>query len=476
MSTPEEHVYKGGEIVTFRGYAELKEGEDPLLKEGQRCKVQRLEGEGLVIYPVDENDEVVKDAEGDMVFEDEVNFVAVGEQEAEAEKPSRKQTKAGKAKAEKAAPEVDEAKAEVEEEGRQAEQGEVLVRDMGLNSRVTNALEKAGIDSLADLTTKTADELAAVKGISKKTVADVEKAMAKHGAELAPEAQDDPTPEVEGTEADAEEEVEAARVPEVERSGSERTESAARLHNQSGALAQVNGTEIEHDEEFLEHISKYGNLHEAASELLRTAEESYYDLGGVLSEIQEKSLQTELGYADSLEGFSEYVSRHLGFEDRKARYHVKIYRTFREVGVPREQLRNVGWTKAREICRISADELQEYVDEENRKIDELLEFAANNSREDLKAYVKSGRVNARSGGTERVQMKKYTFTFVAEETVMIDEALELAQRETGIESMNQALEVICTEWLEMKSFQAAQGSDAGEESDAEEETEAEVEA
>lgn len=60
----------------------------------------------------------------------------------------------------------------------------VKVADLGLSSRITSALEDAGIKSAAGLARKTAEALGEIDGIGEKAITEISKALAGHGLTL----------------------------------------------------------------------------------------------------------------------------------------------------------------------------------------------------------------------------------------------------------------------------------------------------
>jgi hypothetical protein len=86
-------------------------------------------------------------------------------------------------------------------------------------------------------------------------------------------------------------------------------------------------------------------IRQEAKRLYETAQSAYFDLGKQLYDIAANELHIRWGYKT----FEDYAHEELGCKQRKAFYLMKIYRRAIELGLPREELEAMGWTKAKEI-------------------------------------------------------------------------------------------------------------------------------
>jgi len=86
-----------------------------------------------------------------------------------------------------------------------------------------------------------------------------------------------------------------------------------------------------------------------AKRLADVVDTSYFELGGVLNTISESGCYTEWGH-DTFGAFVE--SDDLGFARRKAFYLMMIHEQSEKLGVGVDDLRGVGWSKAKEFLPI----------------------------------------------------------------------------------------------------------------------------
>lgn len=86
----------------------------------------------------------------------------------------------------------------------------------------------------------------------------------------------------------------------------------------------------------------------AVPNLLNGADENYFRLGGVLSIIQtNKFFETE-----GFETFKAFVEQKIGIPYRKAMYWIHIYDRLVESGVSWNKVKDVGWTKLKDLAAI----------------------------------------------------------------------------------------------------------------------------
>jgi hypothetical protein len=94
----ERILVKVGQIVEFAGYQSIEDDVKPILEEGQRVIIDHIgeNPQGDTAYkvrPVDENDEIMEDAPGDQIFDDEFNIIIPEEPEIEPPKEEVKKSK-----------------------------------------------------------------------------------------------------------------------------------------------------------------------------------------------------------------------------------------------------------------------------------------------------------------------------------------------------------------------------------------------
>ena len=107
---------------------------------------------------------------------------------------------------------------------------------------------------------------------------------------------------------------------------------------------------------------------------------SFFELGNLLVTIRKNRDYEKIGYKN----FTTYIEDELGISMRTAQYLMKTYRyyfeTLGDVNII-DQMRSVGWSKAKELIGI--------IDESND--DYWIETANNNSAQELKQIIRSHR-------------------------------------------------------------------------------------
>lgn len=177
----------------------------------------------------------------------------------------------------------------------------------------------------------------------------------------------------------------------------------------------------------------------AAKQLVQQSEETYFTLGGVLTHIYNEGLHKLAGF-DGKRGFADYVERELNLQYRKAMYLIGIYTYFRSLGVDERRLSEIGWSKAKELVnKVTAE-----------AFDEVVDYAAEHSREELKAYITTNTASAGDGTSgETVVKKRFVFTLFGDQAEGVERAL--ASAGSGIEGepankQSLAFEMIVAEW------------------------------
>lgn len=179
---------------------------------------------------------------------------------------------------------------------------------------------------------------------------------------------------------------------------------------------------------------------EAAASLVAQAEQTYFNLGGVLAHIKANKTYETIGYAGKA-GFNQYVETELGVRYEKAMKLIGIYNTVTELGIDESVLGEIGWTKMRELVRVLDD----------TNMADLLEYAKNHTRAELEAYISEGYVSAENtagSSTEKSKRVKFTFTAFGDEAEYIKEGIQtVMERFEGIETEGDALLHIVREWV-----------------------------
>jgi len=388
----EQQTMKVGRVVQFTAYTGLEEGVTPLLKEGERIMIMKInpgdepKDTEFEVRPVDDNGAVLTDRDGDMLFMEEFKVLEPVTDDAPATdaKPAKALTKrqiAAAAKKEAKAAEVKAAaEAKVEEDAKKA--------------------------------------AAAAKSKAKSKAKPKAAAKSKTPAKAKPAAKTKP----------------AAKVTVAETVDAE----SQAAEEEAATSKPVAGTDYTHDPAVMKLLRKSNNIVDVARTLTAQHEEIYFKLGGVLAKIHEDNMHVVAGFEDTADGFDAYVNENIGgLGKRKAYYLIKIYRHLRQAGITSAQLKAIGWTKARALAKVPVEDLN----------DEWLEKARTSTRNDLEAEIKTTYVNAETGGNETIQRKTYRFTLTGDANTLVEQALTHAKEESGEQDPNGAFEHICSTYV-----------------------------
>ncbi len=175
------------------------------------------------------------------------------------------------------------------------------------------------------------------------------------------------------------------------------------------------------------------------SALLDAADQNYFRIGGTLSAIAAQKFYKVAGF----ENFNEFVEAIYGMKRRKAQYWIQIYDDLIDSGVPWNKIKDVGWTKLRDLAAMLTPE----------NVDEWVQRALNSTRLQLReaiAKTKAGSL-ATSGITptngEKSSVTKFCVTVHDDQKTLIKEAIEKARVEANTEFDGVALEGICMNYL-----------------------------
>ncbi len=169
-----------------------------------------------------------------------------------------------------------------------------------------------------------------------------------------------------------------------------------------------------------------------ADKLFEEGEVSNFRLGGVLMVIRDNS------WFEGYESFDAYVSEKFGFENRKARYLIKIYGDLVTKQIPWEKVSVLGWTKLKDLVDILTLE----------NVDEWVEKALNLTVKELQLLIK-GAAPEGGAGTEKTSdgIVVLKFKLQGDQAETVQSALSKAKAEVGTEFDTVALETICGGYL-----------------------------
>ena len=177
---------------------------------------------------------------------------------------------------------------------------------------------------------------------------------------------------------------------------------------------------------------------ESVPALLNSADENYFRLGGVLSEIATKKY-FEL---DGFETFKQFADVKYGLPYRKAMYWINIYDKLIESNVGWNKVKDVGWTKLKDLASVLTIE----------NVDEWVQRALSSTTLQLQeAIAKSKAGTLPNSGIEPVATKSevttITFKVHADQKVTINEAIDKAMKEADTKFSGVALESIMMNYL-----------------------------
>lgn len=177
----------------------------------------------------------------------------------------------------------------------------------------------------------------------------------------------------------------------------------------------------------------------AVPALMDGADANYFRLGGVFSRISKEKLYESEGF----DSFKTFVELKYGIQYRKAMYWVSIYDSLIESGVSWNKVKDVGWTKLKDLAPILTIE----------NVDEWVNRAMNSTVLQLQESIakhKTGSL-ANSGITPEDDHKSPVTTFTVkvheDQKTVIREAVDKAKIEAKTDFDGVALEAICMNYL-----------------------------
>lgn len=178
-----------------------------------------------------------------------------------------------------------------------------------------------------------------------------------------------------------------------------------------------------------------------------------FKLGGVLSLVQANSWwKSDDG---KYESFKAFIEEQYGIAYRKAMYLISIYNSLVDSKVPYSKIKDVSWTKLKELAPILTPE----------NVDEWVKKAAELTVLQLQAAIKAaqtGKLNAASDDSviaaEQAKITTLTFRVHPDQKETIKAAVEKARSEASTEYDGVALEAICMGYLSGASKAAPEKS------------------
>jgi len=173
------------------------------------------------------------------------------------------------------------------------------------------------------------------------------------------------------------------------------------------------------------------SIREEIKDLIRSIDDSRYDLYLKLHEVKSKEQFVQWGY----ETFKDYAESELNLEYRIALWYAQMGETIAKYNIPKDVILSVSWTKFKEISLL----------DDKKEIDRLLKKAPNMTFNEVKETVKQLRKNL--APKKEVTITKLTFSLIEDQYEIVKQAIDKAKEAVGTDSTGAALEYICQEFL-----------------------------
>lgn len=191
---------------------------------------------------------------------------------------------------------------------------------------------------------------------------------------------------------------------------------------------------VSHEVETYEKDKAY----QAVKSLAEDIEFSYFKVGGILNRINEEGWYSDEGFGK----FSEFVESEFGIKRTKAMYLINIYNGLLSSGVAWEDVKDVGWSKLKEIVSVLT---KQNVNSWVKRANEMTVLQLNEYVRAHKAGESGGSGADDDSGVPSVS--SMTFKMHDDQKEVVAAALDKAKDESGTEHNNVALEAICTDYL-----------------------------
>jgi len=157
----------------------------------------------------------------------------------------------------------------------------------------------------------------------------------------------------------------------------------------------------------------------------------FCELAELLYEVWDGQYHKTYGY----KSFSDYVEAELDIKGRKAYSLVQIAKTIKRLGIPWDEVREVGWRKMGTLSPVLNNDNQE----------ELI-----NEAKELSLPKLSEKVKATKEGKSEVDnpLVKLSLQLDEDENSIVMAAIEYAKRYEEVKNNNQAIAHICYHWIQ----------------------------
>ena len=170
------------------------------------------------------------------------------------------------------------------------------------------------------------------------------------------------------------------------------------------------------------------------NDALRGASVAFYDMSMGLLEAYENEYAREWGF----ENFSDYVQQELDMKYRTAYYMVEIGRVIRSLGLDKNRVQKIGWTKLKEVsCALM---------EKPEDAEKYLSMAESMSSRELRDAMQS-EVKVTEARESKAAIMRMSLKFEGDEAGVLSDGLAMAYADIGKEDVNLALTHIVGEWI-----------------------------
>ena len=180
---------------------------------------------------------------------------------------------------------------------------------------------------------------------------------------------------------------------------------------------------------------------EILPQLFDSVDTTFFTIGGVLARVHEESWWKDAGF----ESFKEYIEEEHGLAYRTSMYWVQIYNDLVASEIEFEAVKDIGWSKLKEISSMltpeTAEEWIKRADEMSLK--QLIEY--------IKAIKSGGSDDGGDDGgvdTNKSDVKSVTFKLHDDEKSSVDAAVATAMESLGTEYPSVAITNICDNYLQ----------------------------
>lgn len=177
------------------------------------------------------------------------------------------------------------------------------------------------------------------------------------------------------------------------------------------------------------------------NEIAATINEHYFDVGCILYHLKEsdtyKQIDGEKYKSEKHSKWKQFCEDKLSISYRTAQYWVNLYRYFSEMGISRDKIQSLGWSKAKELIDSTDDP---------EVLDRFIQAAEEMTINELQAFIESYTENGEPG--EVTKFKRFNFNLPEAMSEHAEEILKLAAKSCD-GNQNEAFFKILIEWSQV---------------------------